>query len=39
MRADDGREVMNILYLIAGIVVLVLFIYLALALLNPERFG
>lgn len=30
---------MNILYIITGIVTLILFIYLVLALLKPEWFG
>jgi K+-transporting ATPase KdpF subunit len=30
---------MNILYVIAGLVALVLFVYLVLALLKPEWFG
>ncbi len=30
---------MNVLYVVAGIVALGLFIYLVLALLNPEWFG
>ncbi len=30
---------MNVLYVIAGVVALALFIYLVLALLNPEWFG
>ncbi len=30
---------MNVLYIIAGVVVVVLFIYLVLALLKPEWFG
>jgi K+-transporting ATPase KdpF subunit len=30
---------MNALYLIAGIVTLILFVYLVLALLKPEWFG
>ncbi len=30
---------MNALYIVAGVVALVLFIYLVLALLNPEWFG
>ena len=30
---------MNVLYIIAGVVVLGLFIYLVLALLKPEWFG
>jgi len=30
---------MNILYLIAGIITLLLFVYLILALLKPEWFG
>lgn len=29
---------MNLLYLLAGIAVLALFVYLAVALLNPEAF-
>ncbi len=39
VRADDGGEVMNILYLIAGAVAVLLFVYLVLALLHPEWFG
>ena len=30
---------MNILYLITGIITLILFVYLVLALLKPEWFG
>jgi K+-transporting ATPase KdpF subunit len=30
---------MNILYIITGIITLILFVYLALALLKPEWFG
>jgi K+-transporting ATPase KdpF subunit len=30
---------MNILYSVAGLITLVLFVYLALALLKPEWFG
>ncbi len=30
---------MNALYIVAGVVALALFIYLVLALLNPEWFG
>ena len=30
---------MNAIYVIAGVVVVLLFIYLVLALLNPEWFG
>lgn len=30
---------MNVLYLITGVVVLILFVYLVLALLKPEWFG
>jgi len=30
---------MNMLYLITGVVVLILFVYLVLALLKPEWFG
>lgn len=30
---------MNALYIIAGVVALLLFVYLVLALLQPERFG
>jgi len=30
---------MNVLYLIAGIIVVLLFVYLVLALLKPEWFG
>jgi K+-transporting ATPase KdpF subunit len=29
---------MNILYLIAGVITLILFIYLVIALLKPEKF-
>jgi K+-transporting ATPase KdpF subunit len=39
MRTDDGGKIMNTLYLIAGVVVVGLFIYLVLALLKPEWFG
>jgi K+-transporting ATPase KdpF subunit len=39
MRADDGGEIMNVLYIVAGVVALGLLIYLVLALLKPERFG
>jgi K+-transporting ATPase KdpF subunit len=39
MRTADGGEAMNILYLVAGVVALGLFIYLVLALLKPEWFG
>lgn len=30
---------MNVLYLITGVIVLILFVYLVLALLKPEWFG
>jgi len=30
---------MNVLYLITGVITLILFVYLVLALLEPERFG
>jgi K+-transporting ATPase KdpF subunit len=30
---------MNILYVIAGVITLILFVYLVLALLKPEWFG
>jgi K+-transporting ATPase KdpF subunit len=30
---------MNVLYVIAGIITLILFVYLVLALLKPEWFG
>ena len=39
VRTADGGEVMNGLYLIAGLITLGLFIYLVLALLKPEWFG
>ncbi len=39
VRANDGGEVMSVLYIIAGIVAGLLFIYLVLALLKPEWFG
>jgi K+-transporting ATPase KdpF subunit len=29
---------MNVLYLITGVITLIIFIYLVIALLNPERF-
>jgi K+-transporting ATPase KdpF subunit len=36
--ADGGKEEMNILYLITGLITLALFIYLVIALLKPEKF-
>ncbi len=30
---------MNVLYIITGVITLILFVYLVLALLKPERFG
>ncbi|MBI5952795.1 MAG: K(+)-transporting ATPase subunit F [Chloroflexi bacterium] len=30
---------MNVLYVVTGVVTLILFVYLVLALLKPERFG
>jgi K+-transporting ATPase KdpF subunit len=39
VRAFDGGEAVNALYIIVGIVTLGLFIYLVLALLKPEWFG
>jgi K+-transporting ATPase KdpF subunit len=36
--ADGGKQ-MNALYLIAGIIALILIVYLVLALLKPEWFG
>ncbi len=38
LRTPDGRKEMNILYLLAGLITLALFIYLIVALLKPERF-
>jgi K+-transporting ATPase KdpF subunit len=39
MREIDGGETMNPLYVITGVVTLILFVYLVLALLKPEWFG
>jgi K+-transporting ATPase KdpF subunit len=39
LRAADREQVMNILYLITGLITLGLFIYLVLALMKPEWFG
>ena len=35
---DGGEEKMNALYLITGLITLVLFVYLVIALLKPEWF-
>jgi K+-transporting ATPase KdpF subunit len=35
----DGGQVMSALYLLSGVIALILFIYLVLALLKPEWFG
>jgi K+-transporting ATPase KdpF subunit len=35
----DGGQVMNALYVITGVITLILFVYLVLALLKPEWFG
>ncbi len=37
--AADGGQVMNVLYVVTGIITLVLLVYLVLALLKPEWFG
>jgi K+-transporting ATPase KdpF subunit len=39
LREADGRQIMNTLYLVSGVIVLILFVYLVLALLKPEWFG
>jgi K+-transporting ATPase KdpF subunit len=39
LRTADGRQIMNTLYLVSGVIVLILFVYLVLALLKPEWFG
>jgi K+-transporting ATPase KdpF subunit len=38
LRAADGEQEMNALYIISGLITLALFIYLVIALLKPERF-
>jgi K+-transporting ATPase KdpF subunit len=39
LRKADGRWMMNVLYIVAGVIGLGLFVYLVLALLKPEWFG
>jgi K+-transporting ATPase KdpF subunit len=39
VRTIDGGKSMNWLYIITGLIVVALFIYLVLALLKPEWFG
>jgi K+-transporting ATPase KdpF subunit len=36
--ADGGKEEMNAIYIITGLITLALFIYLVIALLKPEWF-
>jgi K+-transporting ATPase KdpF subunit len=38
MRLSHGRYKMNVLYIVAGIISLILLVYLVLALLKPEWF-
>jgi len=38
MRLPDGGYKMNVLYIVAGIISLILLVYLVLALLKPEWF-
>jgi K+-transporting ATPase KdpF subunit len=38
MRLSDGGHKMNVLYIVAGIISLILLVYLVLALLKPEWF-
>jgi len=38
MREINGGKEMNLMYLVTGLITLVLFIYLVIALLKPERF-
>jgi K+-transporting ATPase KdpF subunit len=38
MRLSDGGHKMNVLYITAGIISLILLVYLVLALLKPEWF-
>ena len=38
MRLSDGGYKMNVLYIVAGIISLILLVYLVLALLKPEWF-
>ncbi len=39
MRPADGGQTVSGLYVVAGVITLVLFVYLVLALLKPEWFG
>ena len=39
VRTIDGASIMSVLYLVVGLIALALFIYLVVALLQPERFG
>jgi K+-transporting ATPase KdpF subunit len=39
LRKADGGSKMNVLYIIVGLITLILFVYLVLALVKPEWFG
>ena len=38
LRAADGREPVNVEYVLSGLIVVVILVYLLVALLRPERF-